>query len=276
MQRALVGIIRHTDIRLVYALMHIWLLWYVLVRPVPRNGAYVFHRRRGRTRFQAAVDVYRSFYHFGKAIVDRFAVYAGYEFTVTMCNKDIYDECVQSRSGVIMLFSHLGNTEMAGYLLNAPCKRMHILVYGGESPVVAGNRAKVMERNNIDMIIARPDDMSHIFRISEILGHGDVLGLAADRRMGDATLTCTFMGRAAQLPAGAFRICAATKMPVLLLFTIKDTAKSYRVFCERLDINAALPKKQQEQDLADRFARRLEDMAMRYPYQWFNMYDFWA
>ena len=77
MQRALVGIIRKTDIRLVYGLMHLWLIWYVLVRSNERHGAYVFHRRRGRNRLQAAVDVYRSFYHFGQAILDRFAAYAG-------------------------------------------------------------------------------------------------------------------------------------------------------------------------------------------------------
>ena len=70
MQRTLVRIIRHTDIRFVYGLMHLWLVWYVLVRPCERRGAYHFHRHRGRNPIMAAMDVYRSFCHFGRAIVD--------------------------------------------------------------------------------------------------------------------------------------------------------------------------------------------------------------
>ena len=48
MQRALVGIIHRTDIRVAYAMMHLWLIWYIIVRRTERHGSYVFHRRRGR------------------------------------------------------------------------------------------------------------------------------------------------------------------------------------------------------------------------------------
>ena len=90
MQHALVSLIRHTDIRVAYALMHLWLIWYILVRKPERNSSYAFHRRRGRSRLQAAFDVYRSFYHFGKVVIDRFAVYGGYQFDIVVENKERY------------------------------------------------------------------------------------------------------------------------------------------------------------------------------------------
>jgi len=276
MQRSLVGIIRHTDIRIIYGVMHLWLVWYVLVRPVPRRGIYRFHRRRGRTWWQAALDVYRSFYHFGQAIVDRFAVYAGCAYEVKVENHALYTGRTECREGFIMLFSHVGNTEMAGYFLDSPNKALHILAYGGESPVVTANRSKVLAQHNIDMILVQAGDMSHIYRINEVLQQGDVLAMAADRRMGGSTLTCTLLGAQAQLPAGAFRICVTMQQPVLLVFVIKEGACAYRVYCEQLDLDNSLPKRQQAQDLADRYAQRVEEMALRYPYQWFNMYDFWA
>ena len=277
MQRALVSIIRHTDIRIVYGLMHLWLIWYILVRPIPRRGIYRFHRHRGRSRLQAALDVYRSFYHFGQAILDRFAVYAGCPYDVTVDNRELYYGRMESTDGFIMLFSHVGNTEMAGYFLSTPDKQMHILAYGGESPVVTANRAKILARNNIDMIMVQPNDMSHIYRINEVLQQGDVLAMAADRKIGDgSTLTCTFMGAEAQLPAGTFQICVAMKQAVLLVFVIKESANAYHVSCEQLEVNSQLSKREQAQDLANRFASRLEAMALQHPYQWFNMYDFWA
>ena len=276
MQRALVSIIRRTDTRIIYGVMNLWLIWYILVRSTERNGIYRFHRRRGRFRIQAAFDVYRSFYNFGKAIVDRFAAYAGRTYEVIVENRELYYGRVHTKQGFIMLFSHIGNTEMAGYFLSTPDKRMHILAYGGESPVVMKNRAKVLERNNIDMIPVYPDDMSHIYRINEVLQNGDVLAFAADRLMGDSTIEATMFGTRVKLPAGAFQVCIAMKQPVLLVFVMKVSYKTYRVFCEQLEVNPTLSRKAQVQDLADRFANRVENMAKRHPYQWFNFYDFWA
>ena len=276
MQRALVSIIRHTDIRVVYGAMHLWLIWYILVRPIPRNGIYRYHRRRGRSRLQAAFDVYRSFYHFGQAILDRFAVFAGCSFDVTVDNKELYYNRVHSTQGLIMLFSHVGNAEMAGYFMATPDKQMHILAFGGESPVVLQNKARVLAQNNIDMIIVQPNDMSHIYRISEVLQRGDVLTIAADRRMGDSsTISCSFMGVEAKLPAGPFQICVSMRQPVLLIFAFKDGLHSYHIYTEQLDVNNSLPRQEQAQDLANRFAQRVEDMTLAHPYQWFNMYDFW-
>ena len=276
MQRALVCVIRLTDIRVAYGAMHLWLVWYILVRPVPRRGIYRFHRRRGRSRWQAALDVYRSFYHFGQAIIDRFAVYAGCPFEVKVENKNLYYDRVHSPEGFIMLFTHLGNAEMAGYQLATPDKPMHVLAYGGESPVVLQNRARVLAQNNIDMIIVQDHDMSHIYRINEVLQQGDVLTLAADRRMGESgTVTCTFMGAPAQLPAGPFQICVSARRPVLLVFALKEGLYAYHICAEQLDVDASLPRREQAQALADRFAGRLEEMALTHPYQWFNMYDFW-
>ena len=48
MQRALVGIIRAVGVRPIYWVMHLWLVWYCLVRGSERRSSYQFHRIRGR------------------------------------------------------------------------------------------------------------------------------------------------------------------------------------------------------------------------------------
>lgn len=277
MQRALVGIIRHTDIRIVYGCMHLWLVWYILVRPSARRGIYRYHRHRGRNRLQAAADVYRSFYHFGQAIIDRFAVFAGCSFEMEVEHKERYYSRMASKEGLIMLISHAGNSEMAGYFMASPDKPMHILFYGAESPVVTANRAKALAQNNMDMIIVQPNDMSHIYRINEVLQHGDVLTMAADRRIEaqGSTIACTFMGEEALFPAGPFQICATMQRPVLLVFAFKEGARKYHIYTEELRLNTSLSKREQAQDLASQYAQRLEQMTLAHPYQWFNMYDFW-
>ena len=275
MQRALVGIIRHTDVHVAYGMMHLWLVWYILVRPSVTRGAYLFHRRRGRNRLSAALDVYRSFYHFGKVILDRFAVYAGHQFEIVVENKKCYYDKMSQAMGFVLLFSHLGNSEMAAYSMATPDKHMNILAFGGESPVVMAERAKVLARNNISMIVVNPGDMTHIFEMNNALQRGEVLAVAGDRSMGDKTISCSFMGAPAPFPAGVFRICVALHCPIVLTFVLKEPKNKYHIYTEELHIDTKLPRAQQAADLAQQFATHLEKMALAHPYEWFNFFDFW-
>ena len=275
MQRALVGIIRAVGVRPIYWVMHLWLVWYCLVRGSERRSSYQFHRMRGRNRVQAIVDVYRSFYHFGKAIVDRFAVYSGHSFDVEVENWNLYLDKVKGKDSVVLLFSHLGNSEMAAYTMNTAEKKMNILLFGGESAVVLSNRAKVLNENKAGMIIVNPGEMDHIYAVNEALLRGEVLAIAGDRNMGSKTISCRFMGKESPLPAGVFQLCVTSKCPILLTFVIKEGVNAYHIYTEELHPNAALSRMERAQDLAQQFAGRLEQMAYQYPYEWFNFYNFW-
>ena len=275
MQRALVWMIRHWGISFVYGLMHPWLIWYVFVRPKERNGAYRYHRHRGRKPIQAAFDVYRSFYHFGKIILDRFAVYSGHEFDVVVEHKERYFDKMQRKEGFVLLFSHMGNSEMAAYSIATPDKRMNILAYGGETPVVMEQRAKVLEKNNIGMIVVNPGEMNHIFEIHNALARGEVLAVAGDRRWGDKVILCDVLGSPAPLPAGVFQLCAALKCPIILPFVFKEPHNRYHILTEELQVNTSLPRAQRAADLAQQFADYLTKMALSHPYEWFNNFDFW-
>ena len=275
MQRALVSLIGAVGVRPVYGLMHLWLVWYILVRPSVTRGAYLFHRHRGRSSVQAALDVYRSFYHFGKVIIDRFAVYAGHQFDIVVENKERYYDKTERSKGFVLLFSHLGNSEMAAYTLATPDKHMNILAFGGETPVVMAERAKVLAKNNIGMIVVNPGEMNHIYEIYSALDRGEVLAVAGDRRMGDKTISCTFMGAQAPMPAGVFQLCTTLRCPILLTFVLKETNNKYHIYTEELKLDTSLPRSSQAANLAQQFATRLEQMALAHPYEWFNFFDFW-
>ncbi len=275
MQRALVGIIQRTDIRVAYTLMHLWLMWYILIRRTERHGAYLYHRRRGRNRLQAALDIYRSFYHFGRVIIDRFAVYGGHRFDIVVDNQERYYDKMNGKQGFVLLFSHVGNSEMAAYSMATPNKQMHILAYGGESPIVMAERAKALAKNNISMIVVTPGEMGHIFKINEAIQRGEVLAVAGDRRMGDKSIACTILGAQAPLPAGVFQLCATLKCPIVLPFVFKESGNRYHIYTEELQVNTTLPRAQRAADLAQQFATRMEQRALEHPYEWFNFFDFW-
>jgi len=275
MQRALVGLVRVCGLRFGYSITHLWHIWYILVRPGARRGAYLYHRRRGRSRLQAAFDVYRSFYQMGVMLIDRFAVYGGYQFDIVVENSERYYDKMNSPEGLVLLFSHIGNSEMAAYTMATPDKRMHILAFGGESDVVMEERAKVLQKNNIGIITVNPEDMSYIFEIGDVIQRGEVLAVAGDRRWGDKTIECEVLGAKAPLPAGVFQLCATLRCPIVLPFVFKEPNNRYHIFTEELHVNTSLPRAKQAADLAQQFADRISEQALKHPYAWFNFFDFW-
>ena len=275
MQRALVWWVRHLGLSAGYNLTHFWHVWYILTRPEARKGAYRYHRRRGRSRLQAAFDVYRSFYRMGVMLIDRFAVYGGYQFDIVVENKERYYDKMNSPEGFVLMFSHTGNSEMAAYNMATPDKRMYILAFGGETSVVMEQRAKVLEKNNIGIIIVNPNDMSHIFEIGDVIQRGEVLAVAGDRRWGDKTIECEVLGAKAPLPAGVFQLCATLRCPIILPFVFKEEGNRYHIYTEELKLNTDLPRAKQAADLAQQFADRITEQAKAHPYDWFNFFDFW-
>jgi predicted LPLAT superfamily acyltransferase len=277
MQQALVVLFKYVDIRIMYAVMSIWLMWYVLVRPAATKAIYQFHHiRRKRTVLQSCIDTYRSFYNFGEAIMDRFAVYSGYQFKIDSPQKTELQKFFEGKDSFYVLFSHLGNSEMAGYCLNTPNKVMNILMYMGDTETVMQNRTNALARNNLRVIPMQGDMMSYVLAITEAIEKGEIVALAIDRIVHSKSIECQFMEDTALFPMGPFRICTAVKQSVLYLCVTKSKWNTYRVDARVLNYDAAGSKAQQTKNLAQAAACALEEMAYKHPYQWFNFYDFWA
>ena len=277
MQKALVSVFRHVPIQVVYAVMSVWLLWYMLTCPRNTRAVYRFHHHhRQRHWWQACADTYHSYYCFGEAIMDRFAAFAGRRFFVEVPDRETYRVLFHSKDGFLMLFSHEGNSEMAGYGLSTPDKRMNVLAYMAETETVTQNRVQALAKNNLRLIPMFPNDMGHLYTINEALDNGEIVAMAADRIVHAKTIRCRFMDGEADFPAGPFRMCVAAKRPILLVFVLKTKRDTYCAEVQRLEIPSELTKRnEQAAYLAQAYADALAQKAKAYPYQWFNFYDFW-
>ena len=277
MQQTLVVLFKYVDIRIIYAIMSIWLIWYIFMRPSATKGIYRFHHlRRQRTVLQSCIDTYRTYYNFGEAVMDRFAVYAGYQFKMDFPNKAEVQHYFDGNDSFYLLFSHLGNSEMAGYCLNMPNKVMNILMHMGDTETVIRNRTNALAKNNLHVIPMQSETMNHIYAITEALEKGEIVAMAMDRMVQSKSIACQFMGENALFPVGPFRICTTLKYPVLFLNVIKSRWNTYTVYIRLLNYHAIGTKLQQTNNLAQAAVSALEDMTYQYPYQWFNMFDFWS
>ncbi len=269
MQRALIRLYRILPLWLLYGVMALVIPFYILFDGKGRLASWRFFRKRmGYGRFGSAFHVYLNMFNMGMVVLDRFAAYAGKKFNVEREDSGLYQLYCSGKDGFVILSSHIGNYEMAGYTLLSP-KHMNVLVYAGETATVMANRERMFEDCNVTMVPVS-DDMSHLFKLNNALAQGEVASLPADRVFGSSkAVRCSFLGADASFPAGPFTLVHSREVSALAVFCIKTGMKSYKVILQPVDGGNI-------KELAQAFAKEVESVVRRWPDQWYNFYDFWA
>ena len=269
MHHTLIRILRYVNIRIVYAIMDIVIVFYMIFSHSYYISVYhYFRRRHNKSVLPSVWHTYLTFRQFGQVVIDRFAVYAGRHFEFEIEGNEAVEEAMRNGNGCIMLSSHVGNYEMAGYFLK-PTRRMYALLFGGEKATILANRKRMFESNGIS-IITRTDDWSYLYQINDALTAGNMLTLMADRNFGsEKTVTCDVLGTPAELPLGPFALAGLYKQAsVITVFVMKDSVHKYHIYVKQ--IHAA-----SKNEYAKLFAAELTDIVSRYPHQWYNFFEFW-
>ena len=238
---------------------------------------HFFRRRFGHSPLRSFFDVYANHFRFGQIILDRFAVYGGArDFQVTIDGNEHFLQLCSQPEGFMQLSSHVGNFELAGYLLAQDKKTINSLIFGGETGTVMQNRIRIFKEMNIKLI-AVGTDMSHVFEMNRALSDGEVISMPGDRIFGSQkAIRCRFFGAEADFPMGPYILAASREVPMMSIFVMKDSVYRYHIYVQRIepphDIRGA---KARAAAMAQEFACQLEGIVRRYPHQWFNYYEFW-
>lgn len=276
MHERLISMLRYVDVRVFYLFAAVCVIPFCLMASPSRRIIYRYMRQRQQMgRWRAAWLTYVNHCLFAQVVIDRFALYAGKRMRLNIQGLEHYQRCAERAEGFVILSSHIGCYEMAGYELNSADKVFNALVFDGEKATVKHNRQRVFDANHIKMIPVCADG-SHLFEIHRALADGEVVSIPADRVLGSPrTVAVRLLGAEAQLPLGSFSVPAMQGVDVLTIHVMKTRAKEYTVYVTPLAYDHDAPRKQQVKQLADGYAAQLEQMLKRYPTQWYNYFDFW-
>lgn len=276
MQKALIVVFRVVPLEVIYGVMALVVSFYMLFNHKGYTSMYHFFRRRlGKKPLSAFWHVYLNHFAFGQVVLDRFATYAGRRFKLEIDGNENFLRLCEGEKGFVMLSSHVGNYEQAGYILRSDRKSFNALVYAGESATVMSERNKQFAGSNIHMIPVQAD-MSHLFIINKSLDEGNIVSMPADRCFGSTkSVPCQFFDATAQFPLGPFATAVQKEVPALAVMVMKEGAHRYRAFVRQLPVDTTLPHRKQMVALAQSFATTLEEIVRRYPHQWYNYYEFW-
>ena len=276
MQRSLIAMFRVLPLWLLYGVMALVVPFYMLFSRKGYQAMYRFFRDHfGYGPLKSFCKVYANHFCFGQIILDRFGVYAGKKYQFEVDGLSLMDALETHPEGFLMLSSHVGNYEMAGYTLKPKIKKLNALVFAGETATVMENRQRILSQNNVSMIAVK-EDLSHLFALNTALDNGEIVSMPADRIFGSQkAVECQFFGETARFPLGGFAMAVQKGVSVLAVFVMKEGMKKYHAYVRKIACDEEANKREQMSQLAQSFASQLEDVVRRYPTQWFNYFDFW-
>lgn len=276
MHETLIKMLRWIDVRIIYAFVAVFVVPVTLV--VSPGARVIYHYFRRVWKFSAlksVVATYRNHYIFSQVIIDRFAIWSGKKYNITVEGEEAFQYLDSQPEGFVQLSAHVGNYEVAGYHLSSKLKRFNALVFSGEKATVMENRNRMFADRNMRMISSSAD-MSHIFELDNALTSGEIVSMPADRMLGSTkSVTKEFLGLPAKFPLGPFNIATMRGYNVIAVNVVKVKWNTYAIRVVDLPYDKEASRREQVAQLSEAYVRELERVVRKYPYQWFNFHEFW-
>jgi predicted LPLAT superfamily acyltransferase len=279
-QKSLIFYFRHGSVTLSYFVLAIIVPFFMLFARKGYSSIYSYFRKiHSYGVARSFIMTYRNHYLFGQSMFDKYALFCnnGKKYELSFDGREAFDQALTNNQGIIIISSHCGNFELAGYILKQDLKKINAIAFGGESQVYQQARVNSLSENNISLIPVS-DDFSHIYAINEALSKGEILIVPGDRVYeGSKVVERSFLGHEAKFPAGPFHLAEKYDARVFAIFVMKVSDFHYKTIVRSIsDLPAGeMTKPERIEAMADKYIRTLESVAAEYPSQWYNFYKFW-
>lgn len=274
--------LRHTSIRVAYFILYFVAFYFWAFKRKTFSASFkYFNAIQHFSKTKSFFAVYLQYLNLGRTILDKTLILSGikHPFTIDHDGAEHIDSMVKGGRGGMLISSHMGNWETAGQLLERINYRFNIVMIDAEREQIKDYMGEVLKKKNFNIIPIK-DDMSHIFLIKEALANNELIVMHGDRFIDEQTaIEMDFMNQKALFPTGPFFIAAKFNVPVSFAFAMKETLTHYHFYASepvlyKLKGNKA-EKDQILHHLMQEYIQQLEKIVQKYPYQWFNFYDFW-
>jgi predicted LPLAT superfamily acyltransferase len=275
------SVARHVGRRIGRACLYL-ITPYFLVRRGPERRASRAWLSRALGRPATLLDVGRHIHTFAATILDRIFLLSGelQRFDIAIEGLPALDAQLRAGRGVLLFGSHLGSFEVLRVLACArPDLGLRVVLDKGHNPAMTELLDALNPRVAATVIDAGRPGTEILMAIGEALREGCMVALLVDRAQpGEPAREVPFFGAPAPFPLAPWQVAAVLGAPVMLAFGLYRGGNRYDLRFEPFSDGEAVPRPERRAHVAaliGRYAARLEDLGRRFPYNWFNFYDYW-
>jgi predicted LPLAT superfamily acyltransferase len=261
-------------------------LYFFCVRGPERRASREWLDRVGAPR-RGTLGVLVHIYTFAITIVDRVLLLAGRgdELDVRPEGVERLHEALDGGRGCMLLGSHLGSFEaIRVFSRQAPpeYRKLKVVMDRGQNSLMTRMLEDIEPEIRDTVIDARQPGPAIVLEAGDVMAAGGMVAMLADRTYAsEPSIPVRFLGGEVRFPAAPLAIADTLDVPVVLVFGLYEGRGRYRLVFEPLERTgeraaSRTERRAQLTERVQRYADRLEHYARRYPYNWFNFYEFWT
>lgn len=261
------------------ALLHLIAVYFLLFSPANRRASRSY-LNRALERPATWVDLYRHFFCFAATILDRiYLINKRFDlFDIEIVGKEAIRQQIAHGKGLFLMGAHMGSFEVIRAIgRQVPDLRVVMTMHEENAQKINAMLSAINPEAGQDIIgLGHIDSM---LKVREQLEDGTVVGMLADRTLGDEDMSrLDMLGAPADFPTGPFRMAAMLRRPVMFMAGIYLGGNRYRIHFEPLADFSDIPTGQRgiaTQAALSQYAALLNQHCRATPYNWFNFFDFW-
>lgn len=265
---------------LAYGFLYPLVFVYCLHKSVrDKSRAYVMRRFTPKTKWAFFKHTFWLNLTFGRTLVDRAAlgILGTTQFISDPQARHMCENLVKQGKGILLLTAHVGCWQSAVNCMQFLNRPMHILYYRNpedHDKTVAehsGKKAPFTFINPAGPLGGVPEMMA-------ALNRGEIVCAMADRVFGNPqnAVETDFLGGKVRVPYSFYRLAGATGAPIVLaFFPWQGKGKLSSWVLEPIFVQDKGAHKEYYQPYAQQFIDSLTQFCIKYPYQFFNYFDWW-
>ena len=264
-----------------YLFSYFIVLWYVIFSSKVRQRCRPYLKRR----FPNAGSLQYVYYNycwvlsFAKTLIDRavYGILGPKQFDFTTSNYELLNDLIDEGNGLVIVTAHTGNWQIAFSALEFVKAKVFLLIHKD----MHDRDKHYFEHGQVKPpfeIIDPAGFLGGTVQMTAALQEGNVVGLMADRIFGDDrnSIKVKFLGGEIAVPVASFRIAAANKAPIAILFCHKNGKEQYIDIAGVIKLKDGLSRNKDDyMPYAEQFIECLEKYVKDKPFDYYNFFDVW-
>ena len=237
----------------------------------------------GTARPPGLSTVWRHYRSFGRSILDRVELWLGRgaALDVEFEGHQHLRGLIDAGRGALLLGAHLGSFDVLRQLAGQRGVPLSVLMYTRHAARINAVLRQLSPDAALRVIELDPHSFEALLEVRRCIERGEFVAIHADRAAPGGrgrSVVAPFLGDPAPFPEGPFQLASVLGCPIVLLLGMRSGERRFSAYAEVLSDGEVVPRPQRAartQDLAERYAERLDHHCRAFPLQWFNFFDFW-
>lgn len=228
------------------------------------------------TKKESFLHRFNHFMNFGRLMVDRGVVglRKDIKFNYTTKGKKGFLDALEKGCGVILLTAHVGSWQVVLSAIDQPGRTVSSLMFRDDGLATKHFFELAGVEPPFNIIDVDNYLGGSIETINSLL-NGDIVMIMGDRYFKGPYINIPFLGKNAKIPASPFILAGSAGCAVVPLLTAKSGKNSNEVLIGNPVWPTRRPNAAQLEEMAGAFVKMIKEYVYKYPYQWYNFYNFW-